>query len=358
LIHKIIANDISASELNRFVAFCQAVSKTSLIHEMQLGRLNLDQSLSSQNQLDDFAIDCIGDLFARNESGELYLIKRVFESKIDIINASPQSVVIQLRKLICSRVHQSLISHFSRVDQGGWKIWRNLSLVTKRSPHIHEFKYLSNSYFYLNGKIEIKDAPQGLNPNGSILPDSILSDWLQESLKEHYGLPQAIQAVFKILKTRREYRQFLERGRLFYALKQHLNISYVDISEMETLNIGETGVEDLDSEKYHSTLNAGVNAFISEELLAKYIEKGKISPELSSRYAGILNMYFTDLIADGNVDKLQRYLALTSNEELMDAKWLLHRGRLEYMIKLGKSWLRDQIKSEKIPTSGEVRVYK
>ncbi len=74
--------EISISELNQFIAYCQALSKTSLIHEIRHGRLNLDQSLSNQNQLDDFALDCIADLFARDRDNDLFLLRRVFEHQI------------------------------------------------------------------------------------------------------------------------------------------------------------------------------------------------------------------------------------------------------------------------------------
>ena len=329
-----------------------------MIHEIQHGRLNLDQSLSSQDQLDDFALDCIADLFARDKKGDLYLLRRVFEPKIIEIRKSPQSALILLRKLISSRVHQSLISLFSRVDQGGWKIWRNLSLVTKRNPHIHEFSYMSNCYLYCDKQSIHSSVPDGLNPCGTVLPDELLSDWLQMNLKDHYGLPQAILGVFDKLNQELEYRQFLERGRLFHALKQHLNVSYIDIEEIETLGSWEAERTRGNGSSTTQQLIPQINSYISSEILSKYVRKGKITNELSDQYKNILDIYFSDLISDGFVEKLQKYVIHTEHAELMNGEWLLHRGRLEYMIKLGKEWLREQIKSDEISTEQKVRVYK
>ena len=354
----ILANQISTRDLNSFISYCQALSKTSLIHEIQHGRLNLDQSLSSQNQLDDFALDCIADLFARDNRGDLYLLRRVFEPKMVEIHKSPQSAIILLRKLISSRVHQSLISLFSRVDKGGWKIWRNLSLVTKRNPHIHEFSYLSTCYLYCDMHGKPSSVPDGLNPAGTMLPDELLSEWLQLNLKAHYGLPQAILGVFEKLNRENEYRQFIERGRLFHALKQHLNVSYIDIGEIESLGSWEAERRKGSSALTTQLLISQINSYISSELLSKYIQKGKIAPELSDQYFKILEIYFSDLISDGFVEKLQKYLKHTGNKDLMNREWLLHRGRLEYMIKLGKDWLRNEIKSDEISTQRKMRVYK
>lgn len=356
LLHKIVADNISTADLNLFITYCQALSKTNLIHEIQHGRLNLDQSLSSQTQLDDFSLDCIADLFARNQRGEFYLIKRVFEPKLTEIDASPQTATVLLRKLIASRVHQSLISLFSRVDQGGWKIWRNLSLVTKRHPHIHEFKYMSNCYFYYAESRLEEPVPTSLNPNGIELSDELLSDWLQTNLKEKYGLPQAIEGVFKNLSKYEDHQQFLERGRLFYSLKQHLNLSYTDIGEMETLGSGDAhGLDEVQSGRTVDLIPK-LKKHIDDEILSTYESKGKISRQLSLQYSKIMEVYFSDLISDGTVEKLQQYLTLTDNQNLMNGEWLLHRGRLEYIIKMGKSWLRDEIKSDGIPTSSKMRV--
>ncbi|MBT3229726.1 MAG: hypothetical protein HOD43_00435 [Candidatus Marinimicrobia bacterium] len=343
--------------MNLFISYCQALAKSSLIHEIQHGRLNLDQTLSSQNQLDDFAIDCIADLFARDSAGNLFLIRRYFEPKMADLDETPQSAIILLRKLIASRVHQSLISLFSQVDQGGWKIWRNLSLVSKRNPYIHEFSYLSNSYYYYDESDIPRLVPDSLNPDGAILPDALLSEWLQVNLKEYYGLPQAILGVLKHLGTESEYRQFLEKARLFYTLKQHLNVTYIDIEEIESLGSWEPLKGDNKSASDPQNLIIQLDKYISIELLSKYIDKGKISSELSKDYFKILQIYFSDLIADGYVEKLQKYLSLTGNDHLLNDEWLLHRGRLEYMIKLGKAWLREQIKSDEISTHSKMRVY-
>lgn len=350
LIRKILTQRIATQELNLFIAYCQALAKTCLIHEMQRGRLNIDQSLSSQDQLEDFALDTIADLFARNKGGDYYLLRRVFEPKLEQLNQSPASTTIELRKLISSRVHQSLVSLYSQVDRDGWKIWRNLSLVTTRSAQIHDFTSLNNHYLYSDKQDKPLSIPGDLNPNGESLPDSLLSEWLQYHLKKRYGLPQVLLGVFTDLSAWPEYQQFIERSRLFHMLQQHMNISYADIEDIETLSpISSNQVEDEFAEITQPAI-AQITSFITEKLQGKYLGKGKISMALFDQYRSILTLYFTDLISDGHVERLQKYLSLTNTESLHQHDWLIHRGRLEYMIKLGKLWLRDKIYADDFST--------
>ncbi len=352
-----MAGEINTSELNLFIAYCQSLSKASLIHEIQHGRLNLDQSLLGQNQIDDFALDCIADLFARDDRGDLFLIRRVFASMIDTPDFNTGKVVPTLRKLICSRVHQSLISLFSRVDKGGWKIWRNLSLVTKRHPHIHEFTYLTNCYFYFDEFDKERSTPQGLNPNGDTIPDEILDEWIRQSLKEHYGLPQSMATLFIKLAAHDEYQQFISRSQIYHHLKNHLNISYTDVETMESIGGSTSENDDFDVHPVTADTLSRLKSFIHHELSVRYLLKGKIESDLEAKYTQILELYFSDLLSDGYVEKLQQYLELTGCEPLMNGDWLNHRGRLEYLIKLGKKWLRTEMELTQFPMNPKMRVY-
>ena len=357
LIQKILDGVVTTPELNLFISYCQAFSKTSLINEIQHGRLNLDQSLSSQHELDDFALDCIADLFARDENEDLFLLRRVFESKLEEFYSTPSSAVPTLRKLIASRVHQSLISLFSRIDQGGWKIWRNLSLVTKRHPDLHEFTYLTNCYLYYDASGGGFETPDKLNPEGKSIPDELISDWLQTSLKEHYGLPQVIANTFLKLQSHSEYSQFIARARLYNLLKEHLNISYLDVGEIEALASNTANPSTQDAVPNQTEVSIALTAYLKGELHAKYVCKGKIEEPLCQEYFAILELYFSDLLSDGFVEKLQQYLELTGTNHLMNGEWLNHRGRLEYLIKLGKNWLREQLDLGEFSTHSKMRVY-
>jgi len=346
LILKLFHQELTPGELNQFIATCQALSKVSLIHEIQNGRLNLNHSLIEPTQLDDFALDCIADLFARDDQGDLFLLRRFFEPQMDCLTRDPSSSLPALRQLIRSRVHQSLIALFCKVDIGGGKIWRNLSLVSKRDPEIKEFRFLNTLYYYFTESGKLEDPPSSLNPFGQPVPDEILVSQLQDALHEHYGLPQVVRAVLIDNRKNPHYQHFISRGQLYNLLKQLTNISQVELEDIENRLISQTdGTDGAGLTQYNIPI-ATLTAHLAEITRTKYHEKGKIDASQSHHYQQLMELYFTDLVSDGFVEKLPHYVKLTGSQILMSGQWPLHRGRLEYLIKLGKSWLQNYVEGQ------------
>ncbi len=357
LIRGIVSGNIVTAELNLFITFCRGYSKACLLNEIQFGRLDLNHSLVNQDQLDDFALDCIADLFARDRLGELFLLKRFFEPQIAELIRTPQRAIPVLRKLIASRVHQSLIALFSRVDRGGWKIWRNLSLVTKRHPHLREFLFLGRTYLYYHDQVVELRTPDDLNPREIPIPDELLREKLQASLKKVYGLPQAVSSVLKWLRSQRVHQQFLARGQIYHVLKDLLNINYMDVEEIESL-VGVDPVSQPGQHEIGEVINEEeIQSYLHQQLHTRYVDKGKIDDHLCCLYQEILGLYFSDLLKDGFVEKLPQYLLLSRQPDLDSDTWLVHRGRLEYMIKLGKMHIRDVLEAHDFLRDAKMGVY-
>ena len=346
LILKVLQQKLTPGELNQFIAICQALSKVSLIHDIQNGRLNLNHSLIGPKQLDDFALDCIADLFARDDQGDLFLLRRFFEPQLDCLTRDPSSSLPTLRQLIRSRVHQSLIALFCKVDIGGGKIWRNLSLVTKRDPEIKEFQFIHTLYYYFAETGKLEHPPSSLNPCGEPVPDEILVSQLQDALHEHYGLPQVIRAVLMANRENPHYQHFISRGQLYHLLKQLTNISQLEMEDIENQLVSQADEIDGSELTRFNIPIATLTAHLAEITHSKYHEKGKIDAIQSLHYQQLMELYFSDLVSDGFVEKLPHYVELTGSQILMNGQWRLHRGRLEYLIKLGKSWLQNYVEGQ------------
>ena len=265
-------------------------------------------------------------------------------------------MVNKLRKLISSRVHQSLISHFSSVDRGGWNIWRNLSLVSKRSSYIHEFQFMSEWNMYWDEPQLHKRVPQDLNPRGSVVSGEIMENWLGNCLKDHYGLPKAIEALFGVLHEHKEYQQFLPRSRIFHILKQYQNLSFTGLGEIEQAESSYPSPDTPEGDVTTDLIIDKLQTYVGDEIKTKYLDTGKIDASIFSDYAQILNAYFSDLLQDGFADKLKDYVDIQDADHLLDEDWLAHRGRLEYLIKLGKAWLRHKVRPAEFPNSRKMDV--
>lgn len=356
IIKQIVNDNVELAELNWLIFYCQALSKSCLISEIQFGRLDLNHSLINQDQIDDFALDCIADLFARNDQEKYFLLIRFFEPQIDSLTQTPERILPVLRKLISSRVHQSLITHFSKVDQGGWKIWRNLNLATKRQPRLNEFTFLNQSYIFLDHHVNPENTQDRLNPRVNPIPDDQLSNLFLDCFKTVYGLPQILIKVLEEIRTHSDYQQFLSRSQVYKVLKDLLNINYMDVEEIDTLMSFETSPDETQQELSAGVKGSEIHRYVSDQLNARYLDKGKIDKTLFKSYYAVLKLYFSDLIEDGFTERLPKYLDTCGSKNLESDDWLLHRGRLEYIIKLGKSHIRELIKADDFSNNIEMRV--
>ena len=137
-----------------------------------------------------------------------------------------------------------------------------------------------------------------------------------------------------------------------------MNITFADIEDFENLSpVSSDSLEDGFAEIYEPIIKQATD-FIEKKLTDKYLDKGKICTILFEQYIRILTLYFSDLICDGHVERLQKYTVLTRTESLQEEDWLIHRGRLEYMIKLGKLWLRDKMNADEFSKEFNMRLSK
>ena len=336
--------DISTLHLNNFITSCQGLSKISLLHEIHCGRLDLNHSLINKNQIDEFAMDCIADLFAADNHGQLHLLQRFFEPHMEQLETTPKLIIPLLRKLITSRVRQSLISHFSKVDKGGWKIWRNLSLAPRRHAHIHEFTYLNSHFYYYSENKPVVDPPSNLNPAAEAIPEVLLDEWLRSSVREQSGMPQVLAHLLKQLQSNDDYQHFICKGQLYSILKGQLNVAYSDIEDMENIFTQDTQIEFPRTTSEQMLPVEDIMVYLENQIADKYTNKGKIDTGVSLEYMNILKLYFSDLLADGYAEKLPTYVDLTKSNSISNNQWLQHRGHLEYLIKMGKSWMKAYLK--------------
>ncbi len=206
------------------------------------------------------------------------------------------------------------------------------------------------------GKAE--NPPDSLNPCAEVIPDEILRSWLQDAINGHHGLPKVVRTVLVAIRTNPDYQHFISRGQLYNLLKQLTNISQLDVEDLENQLVSNTDTSsDSELTRYNIPLTC-LTDHLAETTLNKYLEKGKINASQSRHYQKLLNLYFSDLVSDGFVEKLPHYVELTGSQILMNGQWHIHRGRLEYLIKLGKSWLQSWISEQGFLKESQMKLLK
>jgi hypothetical protein len=111
-------------QLDRFVLACHALALAFLKRKRSTGLLAEAQGLN----LSDAAIDCIGDLFQRSETGEFVRVRAYFGS-MDVAGMSDEELLTYLRKLVFSQVNQGVFRLYHEVDPSLGKILRNVKLA-------------------------------------------------------------------------------------------------------------------------------------------------------------------------------------------------------------------------------------
>jgi len=111
--------------VEELIACCRKIAVVFLRKKEQHGRLNL--RILGLN-LEDAAIDCISELFSRDESGSLIQIKTYFDG-LAADQLSEQDLLIHLRRIVFSRVNQSIFKRYKEADPSLGKILRNLKLA-------------------------------------------------------------------------------------------------------------------------------------------------------------------------------------------------------------------------------------
>lgn len=87
----------------------------------------------------DFAVDCVAELFRRDERGS-FLALRAYFGSLDIANADDAAIAVYLRRLVSSAVNQGVSRAFNEVDPGLGKIIRNIKAATDRLKTFSELE--------------------------------------------------------------------------------------------------------------------------------------------------------------------------------------------------------------------------
>jgi hypothetical protein len=119
----VISGLCTRPQLNGFVHTCHALALAFLRSKRSSGFLAEAQGLN----LSDVAFDCIGELFQKNETGELVRIRAYFGS-LDLTNISDAELLTYLRKLVFSLVNQGVFRLYHDVDPSLGKVLRNVKL--------------------------------------------------------------------------------------------------------------------------------------------------------------------------------------------------------------------------------------
>ncbi len=118
-------------ELNDLIALCHSIAIVHLRRRIPLATL---QRRFHYTGFSDLAYDCIADLFRRDDHGSLVRLKAFFRGAVQRM-ASDRDLLAQMKRLVYSRVNQSIFTMYFEADPSLGKILRNIRLALQTMRH-------------------------------------------------------------------------------------------------------------------------------------------------------------------------------------------------------------------------------
>lgn len=347
LIIKILNAELSGSELNLYIRYCASMAAAFLVYRKRAGKLAADYLGDEDSEIQDIALDSIAELFAQDHQNNFYQLQEYYRPLEPVIMKDADEALFMTRRLIVAHTKQSLAKQFALRDPAGAKIYRNLALVPQRDPSIKMINYGDSEYFFRWDKPGLYTFPQDFNPEK---PEITWEAGLR-ILGDRDGdrstlLPALVKRFLAFLSQEMDYRHFISRSQLFNLLKHILSFRTTVLSEYETIFSSNGGQHDEVTEEVQRDYLAFVKAFHRSEIVTRYAAKKKISADEVAVYCQILDQYFEDSVLDGSPRKLPEYRDETPFRDLDEAVWRLHRGRLEYIVKLAREALKEKYRHD------------
>jgi hypothetical protein len=328
-IRSLLSQAPSIDSVRDFVTICHKIAVVYLRKKSKIGKL--DPSFLGLS-LEDLALDCIADLFQRNDKNEFIQLKRYF-SNFNIEELSETDLLSYVRRLIFSTVNQQLFRRYKSSDPQLAKIIRNLKEFIKSSREVSLRIFDQELWICESGMIE-------KNQYRPFFPSEFLESILIESIGGNINIKSMVMESLKILKYQDEYLNrfpLTEFARIIQSIFIKLNLSeYIEVDTDRILSFTE------------------IEKFIEESI--KIISRGRGNDGIqdNEKNGEVRNNYFLavkdillDEFSDGHLPKKSYYEHLNQYYRMSFEEYKgIHRNRLEYLVKLTREHFINSLKND------------
>ncbi len=346
LVFKLLDSELTISELNIFIRYCASIATAHLFSRKKSCKLSHELMSADTTRVQQEAITSIADLFARDGNNKLYKLNHYYSPHADLMMESPVEALFLTRRLIVAHTKQHLVKSYADNDPSGARIYRNLGLVPKRDEHVKLVDHGDKQFFFYWDRMEAFQFPEHFNPDKPAIDWEDAKRLVEDAKVQTKSFPQIVRSVLIALAGKDEIRHFIGRRELFKLVHHTIGMRTVslDAEENRVYNTheGHYGITELDQAKFLTMVVERIHI----EIESRYVRKNKIGEQEAPLYMRILKPYFQDLIMDGFSGKLPEYRKNTEFGQFSNVSWKVHRGRLEYLIKLGREQLKDLFERE------------
>jgi hypothetical protein len=315
-LHAILSGKCNAHDVDELVRICHALA---IPH---VRRRVVKDSVLQENiglNIADFAYDCIADLFATGETGDLLHFQAYFAAyPIETLNR--QEIISHLRRLVFSHANQGIFRLYNEADPSLGKIIRNIKLAIQqfqRFKIIERFGELclvpaeGDSLSHLPS-LEIEDLERGLSiylHGGENIPFMLgkLALFLQEQTDVSRVVPLSLAA------------------KVFRSIYMSASQNITEVNHAETC---------LPGDDLKEAIVLAINR-VRTKTTVGYARKKKIDAELIEIYLKVIEKRLNLTFSGDGKEKGLYELLKEEISDLNETKYkAIHRSRLEYLSRL------------------------
>jgi hypothetical protein len=350
LVYSICSGNYNQAELVQFINLTQKISLSYLKFQEILGKRISGERLETDVELEDLAIDCIAELFSRDDSHKFpQLVKYYLPKFEENSNITDPEVLVLTRRLIVRKTKQELSRIFRERDPEGAKIVRNIKVAVRNSEKLYLFKEMGREYiFYSNGfnvtRVEddlTEPFTEYLRKDNPPIPDEILSSRFVDIYNPGDSVSTSIKKLFKQIHQLEEYQNFLALDSIVKLVR---NIKFESFRErLVEQEIVPTPQDYIESKEIEGYINIVMNQ-VGNKIESQYLKTGKLNKNKAKIYHQALRDVLYDLIQKKDNSSyfrnLKYYLPTMTQQEYRTKE----RSVFEYLAKVAKREFRKYLK--------------
>ncbi len=299
------------------ISLCRKIALAFLRGKVGSGKLYTD---FTSLKLNDLALDCVADLFSRDEDGTFTQFKSYFDG-VDTGHCTDKELLSHLRRLVFSRVNQSMFRLYAEADPALGKILRNIKIAVQSLQ----------TFTFVDRFGEPCIAPSMCEPLRHLpryeRPD--LDDLLTSATSAGDNIPTMLTKISRALREQTDYCRVVPVMMLAQSIR--------GVYAAPRPGPGhENNVERAISEQDVQTLIERNCAEVKEEYRKRYVGARAISEGFYNRYFDIICEYICHRFIEKDGDNFSLFEALRSGfPDLTKEEYTrTHKAKLEYLLRL------------------------
>ena len=351
LVCNLCSGQYHQSELVEFINLAQKISLSYLKYQEMLGKRISGDRPESDLELEDLALDCIAELFSRDEKDQFTQLKRYYEQKFSEQPLTTDAdVLILTRRLVVRKTQQELSRIFRERDPEGAKIVRNIKVAIRNAEKLHTFHDMGREFvFYSNGcNIKTTDMEvtitrplyNYLRKKQPPIPDELLSRRFQDVYRPTDPVSAVIRKLLQTVHAEQEYQNYVSIDMLVKMVR-HIKFDAFRESMVRQDQVP-TPADHLESKEMEAYIEVVMKTMWSR-MDNQYLRTSKLAWDKAQIYHQALRDVLFDLLQKKDNTSYYRNLKYYMPELTQKGYRRQERSIFEYLAKLAKKEFRKHL---------------